>query len=97
MNYFSLQDLNENRQEVVEETEEEFFEQTEEEQWATITMQEYSRLKQFDFEVQKLQNTIHEMTQVIASKDSQLEDLRTIIKREKNKFIDVSELAQVRV
>lgn len=89
MNYFSLHGSNENGQEIVAETEE-VVEQAEEEQWATITIQEYNRLKQLEFEVKELQNTMDE-------KDSQLEDLRTIIKKEKNRFIDVGKLSQVSV
>lgn len=89
LNDFSLQDSNESNQEVVE--------PTHEEQWKTITMQEYNSLMQLDLQIQKLQNTIDEMTQAIKSKDYQLDDLRTILKREKNKFIDVSELSTVSV
>lgn len=97
LNDFSLQDSNESNQEVIEEAAEEVVEPTHEEQWKTITMQEYNSLMQLDLQIQKLQNTIDEMTQAIKSKDYQLDDLRTILKREKNKFIDVSELSTVSV
>lgn len=97
LNYFSLQDSNESNQEVVEETEEEVVEPTHQEQWKTITMQEYNSLMQLNLQIQKLQNTIDEINQSNKLKDSQLEDLRTTLKREKNKFIDVSELSTVSV
>lgn len=85
--YFSSQDSNEGNQELAEETDEY--------QWKTISLSEYKNSMQLEQQMQKLESTIDEMTQVIRSKDSQLENLRTVLQREKHKFIDVSNLSTV--
>lgn len=55
-------------------------------------MEEYQNSLQL---VSKLEQTKDELNQLIEAKDSQLEELRTILLREKNKFIDVTHLAPV--